>query len=74
MFSIQDERGLGILLITHDLALARKVSDRIAVLRDGRVVEVGPSDRITGCPVHPYTRELVSAAPRLSWSRVRPPL
>ncbi|RJX20788.1 MAG: ABC transporter ATP-binding protein [Desulforudis sp.] len=74
LFSIQDERGLGILLITHDLALARKVSDRIAVLRDGRVVEVGPSDRITGCPVHPYTRELVSAAPRLSWSRVRPPL
>lgn len=66
LFSIQDERGLGILLITHDLALARKVSDRIVILRNGRVIEVGSSDQITGCPVHPYTRELVSAAPRFS--------
>jgi peptide/nickel transport system ATP-binding protein len=65
LLRLQEERGLGLLLITHDLALARKVSDRIAVLRNGRVVEVGPSDQITGNPVHPFTRELVSAAPQL---------
>lgn len=65
LLDIQDERGLGILLITHDLALARKVSDRIAVLRAGRIVEIGSSDAVTGSPEDPYTRELVAAAPRL---------
>lgn len=65
LLDIQDERGLGILLITHDLALARKVSDRIVVLRAGRIVEAGTAEVITGHPADEYTRALVAAAPRL---------
>ncbi|MEW6457595.1 MAG: ABC transporter ATP-binding protein [Bacillota bacterium] len=62
LLRLQEERGLGLLLITHDLALARKVSDRIAVLHGGRIVEDGPSDRVTTSPEHPYTRALLAAA------------
>lgn len=62
LLRLQEERGLALLLITHDLALARKVSDRIAVLHGGRIVENGPSDRVTTSPEHPYTRALLAAA------------
>lgn len=57
------------LFITHDIALARKVSDRIIVLREGRVVEEGPSHRVTSMPKHPYTRSLLAAAPSLDVNR-----
>jgi peptide/nickel transport system ATP-binding protein len=62
LLRLQEERGLALLLITHDLALARKVSDRIAVLHGGRIVENGPSDQVTTSPEHPYTRALLAAA------------
>jgi len=62
---IQERRGLAMLFITHDLALARKVSDHIAVLRGGRVVEKGPTDAVLSSPDHAYTRRLLQAAPRL---------
>jgi len=62
LLRLQEERGLALLLITHDLALARKVSDRIAVLHGGRIVEDGPSDRVTTSPEHPYTQALLAAA------------
>ncbi|MBE0466393.1 MAG: ABC transporter ATP-binding protein [Candidatus Desulforudis sp.] len=63
LLQLQEERGLALLLITHDLALARKVCDRLVVLQAGRVIETGPSDQITTSPVHPHTRTLVAAAP-----------
>lgn len=63
LLDIQEERGLGILLITHDLALARKVSDRMAVMRGGRVIEEGLSEQVTTTPESSYTRELLSSAP-----------
>ena len=63
LLDIQEERGLGILLITHDLALARKVSDRMVVMRGGQVIEEGLSEQVTASPVNSYTRELLSAAP-----------
>ena len=58
---LRRERGLSILLITHDLAAARHLSDRILVLYKGRVVEQGPSADIVGAPMHPYTRALIEA-------------
>ncbi|WP_449408707.1 ABC transporter ATP-binding protein [Microbacterium maritypicum] len=57
------ERNLAVLYITHDLATARHFSSRIVVMRNGRVVERGPSDEVIAVPVHPYTQLLVRAAP-----------
>ena len=65
---IQNERGMGLLLISHDLALVRKVADRIVVMRDGEIVESGPANRIVTQPQHAYTRALLSAAPAFDWS------
>ncbi|WAA65919.1 ABC transporter ATP-binding protein [Microbacterium oxydans] len=57
------ERNLAVLYITHDLATARHFSSQIVVMRNGRVVERGPSDEVIAVPVHPYTQLLVRAAP-----------
>jgi peptide/nickel transport system ATP-binding protein len=61
LLQLKREHGLAILLITHDLASARYVSDRILVLFRGRVVESGASDALVGSPAHPYTRALLSS-------------
>ncbi len=66
LLELQERRGLALLFITHDLALARKVSDRAVVLRQGRIVETGPSGRVFATPGHPYTQALLDAVPRLS--------
>jgi oligopeptide/dipeptide ABC transporter ATP-binding protein len=58
---LKRERGLGIILITHDLASARYLADRIMVLYRGRIVEDGPSRAIVSAPAHPYTRALLAA-------------
>jgi ABC-type oligopeptide transport system ATPase subunit len=58
---LKRERGLGILLITHDLASARYLADRILVLYRGRIVEEGPSRDVVAAPAHPYTRTLLAA-------------
>ncbi len=58
---LKRERRLGILLITHDLASARYLADRILVLFRGRVVEVGPTSDVVERPAHPYTRALLAA-------------
>jgi peptide/nickel transport system ATP-binding protein len=65
LMRLQDMRGLAILFITHDIALARKISDRAVVLKDGLIVETGMSNAVFTNPTHPYTRKLVEAAPRL---------
>jgi oligopeptide/dipeptide ABC transporter ATP-binding protein len=57
--------GLAMLFISHDLSVIRHVSDRIAVMYLGRVVEIGEAEAIFARPMHPYTRALVAAAPRL---------
>ena len=56
--------GLGILMITHDLATAAHYADRILVMYLGRIVEQGPARAVIGTPAHPYTRALVSVVPR----------
>ena len=59
---LQREQGLGVLLITHDLAGARWIADRIVVLYAGQVMEQGPAEQVLSAPRHPYTRLLVAAA------------
>jgi peptide/nickel transport system ATP-binding protein len=62
LLNLQDKMGLAILFITHDIALARKVSDRMAVMHKGRIVEEGATNEILIHPRHPYTRRLVDCA------------
>ncbi|MFL5225090.1 MAG: ABC transporter ATP-binding protein [Microvirga sp.] len=59
---LQSAHGLAYVFISHDLAVVRAVSDRILVMKDGRVVESGPAEQILEAPGEPYTRELVAAA------------
>ena len=60
---LRDELGLTCVLIAHDLSVVRQVSDRIAVMYLGRIVEVGPAEDVCARPVHPYTEALLSAVP-----------
>ncbi|MFT4087037.1 MAG: ABC transporter ATP-binding protein [Gordonia sp. (in: high G+C Gram-positive bacteria)] len=60
---LQEQFGFAALFISHDLAVVRQVSDRVAVLRGGRLVETGSSEQLFTAPTTEYTRELVSAVP-----------
>ena len=64
MSRLQQELGLAYLLITHNLAIVRHVSDRLAVMYLGRLVETGPTDEIFARPAHPYTHALLAAQPQ----------
>jgi len=65
LLNLQERRGLSLLYITHDIAAARKVSDRIAVMLEGRIIEEGPSNEIVTAPRQAYTRRLLSSASAL---------
>jgi ABC-type oligopeptide transport system ATPase subunit len=59
------DRGLGILFVTHDLSLGNYLSERTMILRRGRVVELGPTEKVCGDPRHPYTQSLLASVPQL---------
>ena len=63
MVRLQRERGLTYVFISHDLSVVEHVSDAVAIMYLGRIVEQGPVDRIFGQPAHPYTRALMQAIP-----------
>ena len=65
MSDLQRDAGVTYLLISHDLAVVGHICEEIAVMFRGRFVETGPSDALLRAPAHPYTRELVDAAPKL---------
>ncbi|GAA2783507.1 ABC transporter ATP-binding protein [Nonomuraea dietziae] len=60
---LREERGLAVLLVSHDLALVSTIADRVLVMKDGVVVESGPARHVLRDPDHPYTRELLEALP-----------
>ena len=62
LMDLQEKMGLAMLFVTHDIALARKVSDRIAVMLKGQIVEMGATNEVLSHPEHSYTRRLVDCA------------
>ncbi len=60
---LQEELGTTYVFVAHDLSVVRQVSDRIAVMYLGKLVEVGPAESLCAAPVHPYTEALLSAVP-----------
>jgi peptide/nickel transport system ATP-binding protein len=63
LIGLKDELKMGMVFVTHDLAVARYISDRILVMFKGRVVESGPSETLCAQPLHPYTKMLLASLP-----------
>ncbi len=62
---LRDERGMGIILITHDLGVVAGMCDRVLVMYAGRIVEEAPTEELFADPQHPYTKALLKSVPRL---------
>ena len=74
LLEMQERTGVAILLITHDLGVARLMSDRIHVMHRGLFVEDGPVEQVVDHPTHEYTRALLAAIPELGeWDDPRAP-
>jgi peptide/nickel transport system ATP-binding protein len=61
--SLQEEFGMGMIFITHDLGVIERIADRLAVMYAGRLVETGPTGTVMGAPRHPYTKGLMESVP-----------
>jgi microcin C transport system ATP-binding protein len=60
---LKDSEGMGLLFITHDLGIVRRIADRVCVMQQGEIVEQGPTSEIFDNPQHPYTQKLLGAEP-----------
>jgi len=69
---LQDERGMSVLFITHDLGVVAETCDRVAVMYAGNIVEEGPVEEIFANPSHPYTHALLESIPREDKERLTP--
>jgi len=65
MKKLKKELGLSMIFITHDLSILAEISDRVAIMYAGKIVEIGDSEKIYYEPAHPYTQKLLAAIPRL---------
>jgi peptide/nickel transport system ATP-binding protein len=72
LIKLKESRNLTIVLITHDLASAKIMSDRTAVMYSGKLVEIGPTKNLLTIPHHPYSELILSATPRLAKRGTRP--
>jgi peptide/nickel transport system ATP-binding protein len=63
MQSLKEKFSIPYIYITHDLSTARYIGDDLAIMKDGKIVEMGPIDRVLADPSHPYTQALISAIP-----------
>jgi len=61
---LQKRLGMAMLFITHDLGIVRKLADTVCVMKEGKIVEKGPVERVFTAPAHPYTRALLAAEPK----------
>jgi oligopeptide/dipeptide ABC transporter ATP-binding protein len=66
LMDLKRDLGLTMLFISHNIAVVRQVSDRIAVMYLGRIVEVGPTEQVFNNPSHPYTKLLLSSVPKMT--------
>jgi peptide/nickel transport system ATP-binding protein len=62
---LRDSLGLSLVFITHNIGVVEFLADRIAVMKDGKILEQGESNDVLGYPTHPYTRDLLRSVPRL---------
>lgn len=72
--ALQEEHGIAYLFISHDMAVVEQISDHVAVLRAGCIIEHGSRSQVLGDPQHPYTRRLLSAVPIPDPEHKRPPM
>ncbi|MGV2986164.1 ABC transporter ATP-binding protein [Vibrio sp. E150_011] len=62
--ALQQELGMAMLFITHDLSIVRRIADRVAVMKQGELVEIGQCQQVFSNPSHPYTKKLIDSDPR----------
>jgi oligopeptide/dipeptide ABC transporter ATP-binding protein len=63
LLQLRNDLGIAVLVVTHDLGLAWSIADRVAVMYLGRIVEIGPADKVLTQPLHPYTKALLDVVP-----------